>query len=49
MEVLKKKNKKALSFVAKVFGNLGMSMFFGLLAQILPLFVIAGFLYFMFR
>ena len=49
MEKLKEKNKEALSFVAKAFGNLGMSMFFGLLAQILPLLVIAGFLYFMFR
>jgi len=49
MEELKKKNKKALSFIAKSFGNLGMSMFFGLLAQILPLFVVGAFLYYMFR
>ena len=49
MEEKRKKNKKALSFVAKVVGNLGMSMFFDLLAQVLPLLVIAGFLYFMFR
>ena len=45
----RKKNNKALSFLGKVVGNLGLSMFFDLLAQILIPVAIIVFLYFTFK